>query len=512
MAEENTMDRGGKIWEFLGSQVLDDDGLYDFDQMNNDEKWTWWEANKDKFADKPGFSSVINESKTKDWKTELAKYDDKLLTDEVLEELAEDNNLNVEDLKRYREDNKRAKEYSEGRARREKEIKDAGVFSPWTLASDYSKQRYIDNPDNSIFGKEGKFNPYSTEGQEELSDLAFGAFGAAGDLVPGIGGVVIGPAMRTGRDITHKVNGSKYQKDWGDIGGDFLTDLGFNVGTNYAPTAILSQIKKRGGNASKEFENLSKSIGNIRERMAVDDEMKAIHQGLDKFNDVNIPNTTQVIVYELMKALKERGEQLPKAKRDELARYWSEIPDEKLDITSESVKEIADKLGSQRKATNWVKSLPDSPFKNDMMGFVGGKEWRPTEMAKRITEWYKSMGSDANVYANKYTSRTARAMPDPVFYAAKKRADAPKLTNLEKAGEKVARNWQSVGGALVKEAATGDVGPFGRKTSTPKESVSKKHERWSNGFATFDEMKTDEYKQWKADVTRQMMLGLSAND
>ena len=184
MAEENTMDRGGKIWEFLSSQVLYEDGLYAFDQMNNDEKWTWWEANKDKFADKPGFSSVINESKTKDWKTELAKYDDKLLTDEVLEELAEDNNLNVEDLKRYREDNKRAKEYSEGRARREKEIKDAGVFSPWTLASDYSKQRYIDNPDNpdnSIFGKEGKFNPYSTEGQEELSDLAFGAFGAAGD-------------------------------------------------------------------------------------------------------------------------------------------------------------------------------------------------------------------------------------------------------------------------------------------------------------------------------------------
>lgn len=154
----------------------------------------------------------------------------------------------VANMSKYWEDEKRAREYNASRKRREKEINDANIISPWSLASEYSKQRYIDDPNASIFGKEGKFNPYSKEGQDEIRDVSLGLFGAALDAVPGVGGVVGGPAVRLARDIYHSESDSPYKKDLETIGKNALTDVGFNVGTNYLPTAILRRGNRVGKN------------------------------------------------------------------------------------------------------------------------------------------------------------------------------------------------------------------------------------------------------------------------
>ena len=131
-----------------------------------------------------------------------------------------------------------------------------------------------------------------------------------------------------------------------------------------------------------------------------------------------------------------------------------------------------------------------------MISFVQQKEWKPSEMAERIMDWKRGMGRGFDVYANKYTTRVARELPNQVFDAAKRQADAPQLGPWERKGLWVANNWNELGTPVVKEMATAGVGPFGRKASEPKESLSAKQERWSKGFATPDEQKTDEYKQW----------------
>ena len=159
----------------------------------------------------------------------------------------------VANMSKYWEDEKRAREYNASRKRREKEINDANIISPWSLASEYSKQRYIDDPNASMFGDEGKFNPYSKEGQDEIRDVSLGLFGAALDAVPGVGGVVGGPAVRLARDIYHSESDSPYKKDLETIGKDALTDVGFNVGTNYLPTAILRRGNRVGKNTSKLY-------------------------------------------------------------------------------------------------------------------------------------------------------------------------------------------------------------------------------------------------------------------
>ena len=139
----------------------------------------------------------------------------------------------------------------EGRKRRAKEIEDMKWYNPAKWAtSDYEKQRYIDDPNSSLIGKEGKFNPYSKEGQMAISDLAFGAAGAAGDALPGWASL-LGPAFRGARDAYHWHEGSKYQKDFNTALEDFAVDAGANILVEKTPTAILRKSDKTLKQASK---------------------------------------------------------------------------------------------------------------------------------------------------------------------------------------------------------------------------------------------------------------------
>jgi len=140
----------------------------------------------------------------------------------------------------------------EGRKRRTKEIENMKWYDPQKWAtSDYEKQRYIDDPNTSFIGKEGKFNPYSKEGQMAISDAAFGVAGAVGDILPGVGGMVVGPAVRAARDINHLYNEDKFRKSGTEVAQDAAEDVLYNVGADILPTSLTKYLPRVINKASK---------------------------------------------------------------------------------------------------------------------------------------------------------------------------------------------------------------------------------------------------------------------
>lgn len=170
----------------------------------------------------------------------------------------------IELNKKYWEDEKRAREYNAGRVRRAKEIKDADLISPWTLASEYEKRRYIEHPERALFGKESpKVGAAEDTRWGSLADLGLGAAGVAADvgtsfleMNPVTFGIasVTGPAVRAGRDILHKAVDSPYQKDWSEIGSDFKTDVAENAAVEgFANLRTLSRGAKNVGTGNIEL-------------------------------------------------------------------------------------------------------------------------------------------------------------------------------------------------------------------------------------------------------------------
>lgn len=159
------------------------------------------------------------------------------------------------------------REAEAGKTRRKQEI-DKEWFLQNLLASDYSKQRYIDDPNASVFGKEGSFDPSSTQGQEELQDVILGGTGAVADLIPGAG-ALIAPTIRTGRDVLHYFSDSPYKKSVRDIGRDAALDYGINTG------AWLLANARKGAKAATEL-----SSNDVKRAVNLANENNAIHEGL----------------------------------------------------------------------------------------------------------------------------------------------------------------------------------------------------------------------------------------
>ena len=140
---------------------------------------------------------------------------------------AEDINKWFTNVNKYKEEEIKARDDEAGKIRRAREVKEWG---PWRnlMASDYEKERYIQDPTAAMFGEESSGFWGSSAGSK--ADFAAGAAGLAGDLVPGYG-ALIGPTIRTvGRDIIgHKIIDSPYEKDWSQIGQGALVDYGANL-------------------------------------------------------------------------------------------------------------------------------------------------------------------------------------------------------------------------------------------------------------------------------------------
>lgn len=141
----------------------------------------------------------------------------------------------------YWEDYKTEREREAGKARRKREVEQEwpkDLKHSWyrnLLASDYEKQRYINEPETAIFGKEAPLLGDAPETRwGSFGDFATGVAGAVGDALPGPLGFV-GPASRFGRDVAHYALDSKYAKTLPEIVKDVGVDAGITAATAFLP-------------------------------------------------------------------------------------------------------------------------------------------------------------------------------------------------------------------------------------------------------------------------------------
>lgn len=175
---------------------------------------------------------------------------------------------------------------------RKKEVKDW----PWyqdLIASDYEKQRYIDDPKSALFGEQApKLGEAESTRWGSIGDLTAGVAGSIGDAVPGLGGVVIGPVIRGARDVTHKVTGSPYQKDLTQIAKDFGKDITVNAGAwllpNMRKTAKAADLfadpeVARALEVAQETKNIQKGLSPVAQHYHIPEQ-----EVIDKYRELGV--------------------------------------------------------------------------------------------------------------------------------------------------------------------------------------------------------------------------------
>lgn len=134
-------------------------------------------------------------------------------------------------MRKYYAEDSTQQDIEAGRIRRTNEIKDWDLYKK-LLASDYEKQRYVEDPQSAIFGKEAPGFIGSSAGAK--ADLISGIGAGVADVVtaplPPVN-VIAGPTIRAGRDVAHIASNSPYQKEPLDVLKDYGTDVVFNAGT-----------------------------------------------------------------------------------------------------------------------------------------------------------------------------------------------------------------------------------------------------------------------------------------
>ena len=189
---------------------------------------------------------------------------------EVLDWFKKTNEIKLEEVAR-RED-------EAGKIRRAREVREE-----WNLldhpiralaASEYEKERYINEPWNATIGKEAA--GFIGSSIPSKLDVISGTVAAGADLVPGAGSVFAGPAIRFGRDAAHKLPGSTYQKDWGTI----LKDAGQDVSVNAAAFTLAN---------ARKFARMARGFmsDNAKTAMAIDDLISDTKQGLNNLDKLS---------------------------------------------------------------------------------------------------------------------------------------------------------------------------------------------------------------------------------
>ena len=142
-------------------------------------------------------------------------------------------------MKKYYDYETKLQEETKALNERKKEVKDWGLRD--IIASDYEKQRYLEDPKSSLFGKQAPGIGKAPETRwGSIGDLGSGVVAGTADLVTAplpLVNVLAGPTIRLGRDVAHKVSGSPYQKDLKDIGSNYLSDIMLNGGASVLANA-----------------------------------------------------------------------------------------------------------------------------------------------------------------------------------------------------------------------------------------------------------------------------------
>lgn len=181
----------------------------------------------------------------------------------------------------YRADIEAEDKKIEGINRRTREVKDWDPIKK-AIASEYEMQRYINEPEKAIFGKEAPGLVGSSLGAK--ADLATGLAAGAADLVPVPYISPVGALLRGSRDVAHKVTDSPYQKDWGQIAKDVGSDAALSLGT-----LGLANTRKAARIASALVPD------EVRKAYNIGSEVKAIDKGLDKMYDFRSLSNTEIV-------------------------------------------------------------------------------------------------------------------------------------------------------------------------------------------------------------------------
>lgn len=180
-------------------------------------------------------------------------------SDEIYEEKFKDvpkdeYNNSLAKMKEFWDKETKERREQAGRTRRTKEIEKEWPWYKKLLANEYSQARYIDDPNSTPFGKEGKFDP--SDNILELANIGLHGASLAGDAIPGVWGYVAGPGLRLTNDLAQEAG--DYGKDLKDIAYDRALDLGTSFMGEAGPNALLRSVG--------QSEKLGKSLGRgIRE-------------------------------------------------------------------------------------------------------------------------------------------------------------------------------------------------------------------------------------------------------
>ena len=303
--------------------------------------------------------------------------------------------LNKEELKEWFDKTNEFKKFYDDEADKEaqknlrkREVQDWG----WRdiIASDYEKQRYVEDPNSALFGEQA---PELGDAPETrwgaTGDLVTGGAGAIADALPGVGKSLIGPGIRLGRDVTHKIVDSPYQKDWTQIGKDAFTDVGTNLGA-----AILFNARKGARLASGAADK------DVKYALEAARETEHIKSGLPQVAEhMHLPSQAEIDFY--------RSAKLP---------YPS----------------------SDRALRNAVKDIPESDLKNELLAIVNTEPGRPINRAEvqRIYQKYLTQSQpgmrEAVRLADDYMQPIGKIGNEPVTQYLRNAADAKTFSELSK--------------------------------------------------------------------------------
>lgn len=193
---------------------------------------------------------------------------------------AEDVNAWFDKTNYWKDYETKVREQEAGKIRRQREIEGRLIgedrkknwgFLQNILASDYAKQRYINEPETALIGAEAPAIGEAPRTRTAAAlDVGAGALGAAADFVPPIWWA--GPVIRTGRDIAYYGSGSPYAKDLKEIGASAGMDFGINRAARMLPNArkeariaqrSLTQDAARTAQAEAMMGNISKDLEKI---------------------------------------------------------------------------------------------------------------------------------------------------------------------------------------------------------------------------------------------------------
>jgi hypothetical protein len=430
--------------ESIEKWLKSDDGLYEKyyeDYVQAPDKAKWWISKRGTFRDYPGYKQVNQKVSVAPLKDRLVKSLDEedwaKASKAYKRDVAKELGTTVEKLdSAWDEHLEDVKKSNEIQARKDEVDK-----WPWykkMVASDYAKQRYINEPEKSVFSDKGE---WYNKG-EDVSDLLYGGAGAVADFIPGIGGTVVGPAVRGLRDVQHKVTDSNYQKDWSQIAGDVGNDLLFNAGTDLAPTMLLRRGERYAGNAEKGWKN---GLGD--ELKKADDYLQAKHE---------------------TENIKQSTEQLGGG--DWQNQY---------------------KLASN--PTKWDKAvdrLPESPMKSDLKTL---KDAPRNEKMEALTQWEVAAGGNPHPYI--YVEKNGEEVLKPYFKDEVRPAVTEHYKKVLKGNDEAGALTKSLAGAADAWKTFGERGVKEGKNalgrgSKPEELEQVRNDRWAKGYATWDEKKS----------------------